>query len=49
MNNYQLLIEYEGTNFVGWQIQNNGLSVQEVIEKSLTKIIKNKIRLISTF
>ena len=42
MNNYQLLIEYEGTNFVGWQTQNNGLSVQEVIEKSLTKIIKIK-------
>ena len=48
MNNYQLLIEYEGTNFVGWQIQNNGLSVQEVIEQSLKKIIKNKIILIGS-
>ena len=43
MNNYQLLIEYVGTNFVGWQFQKNGISVQEVIEKSLKKIIKKQI------
>ena len=43
MNTYQILVEYVGTNFVGWQIQKNGLSIQEVIQKALKKIIKKKI------
>ena len=40
---YQIIIEYEGTNFVGWQKQKNGLSVQQSIEKIFTKILKEKI------
>ena len=43
--NYQILIEYLGTNFVGWQIQNNGKSIQETIEKVLSKIFKSKIKI----
>ena len=30
--NYQITIEYDGTNYVGWQFQKNGLSIQEVLE-----------------
>jgi len=43
MKKYQILIEYVGTNFVGWQIQKNGVSVQEVIQKALKKLTKKKI------
>ena len=43
MNTYQILIEYDGTNFVGWQIQKNGLSVQEAIQIALRKYFKKKI------
>ena len=43
MKKYQILIEYVGTKFVGWQIQKNGLSVQEVIQKSLKKLTKKSI------
>ena len=32
MPGYALLVEYDGTEFVGWQRQSNGVSVQEVIE-----------------
>jgi tRNA pseudouridine38-40 synthase len=32
MPRYKLTIEYDGTPFVGWQRQANGLSVQEAIE-----------------
>ena len=39
---YQIIIEYDGTNFVGWQKQKNGPSVQQSIEKILTKILKQK-------
>ena len=43
MQNYQILIEYEGTNFVGWQKQKNGKSVQEVVQNILKKILKENI------
>ena len=45
MFNYQIIIEYDGTNFVGWQKQINGISVQSAIEKSFNKILKAKIKL----
>ncbi len=46
MLNYLIKIEYEGTNFVGWQSQKNGNSIQDTIEKVLKKILKSKIRII---
>ena len=45
MCNYLIKIEYEGTNFVGWQSQKNGKSIQDTIEKVLKKILKTKIRI----
>lgn len=33
-----ILVEYDGTEFVGWQVQNNGRSVQGVIESSIKEI-----------
>ena len=44
----QIIVEYLGTNFVGWQIQKNGLSVQEVLEKVISKFLKDKIRVIGS-
>ena len=43
IKNYQIILEYVGTKFVGWQIQKNGLSVQEILQKYLKKITKEKI------
>ncbi len=43
MFNYLIKIEYDGTNFVGWQSQKNGKSIQDSIEKVLKKIFKKKI------
>ena len=40
--NYQLIIEYNGSNFVGWQFQKNGISIQETIEQNLKKIFKKR-------
>ena len=45
MHNYLIKIEYDGTNFVGWQYQKNGISIQEKIETALKKIFKTKIRI----
>lgn len=41
----KLTLEYVGTNYCGWQIQPNGLTVQEVIEKCLEKITGSQVRL----
>ena len=48
MFTYQINIEYLGTNFVGWQFQKNGVSVQEVLEKALSKFLKDKIKVIGS-
>jgi tRNA pseudouridine38-40 synthase len=45
MINYQIIVEYLGTAYVGWQIQKNGLSIQSLIEKALTKTLKSKIKI----
>ena len=42
---YQIYIEYLGTNFVGWQKQKNGPSIQETLEKVLSKVFKEKIKI----
>ena len=42
MNNYKITIEYDGTNFVGWQRQENGLSIQQLVEDAIKKLTNNK-------
>ncbi|MEO9872761.1 tRNA pseudouridine(38-40) synthase TruA [Ekhidna sp.] len=39
---YFMDISYRGTNFNGWQIQPNGITVQEEVEKALSTILKSK-------
>ena len=48
MITYQIRVEYLGTNFVGWQFQKNGLSIQEVLEKALSQYLKENIRVIGS-
>ena len=48
MHRYQILIEYVGTNFVGWQIQSKGKSIQKLIQTKLSKILKEKVSLIGS-
>ena len=45
MFNYLIKIEYVGTNFVGWQSQKNGRSIQDSVENALKKVLKNKIKI----
>jgi len=49
--NIRLIIEYDGTNYCGWQVQSRNpskKSIQEVIERVLSKILREKIKLIAS-
>jgi tRNA pseudouridine38-40 synthase len=43
MYRYQILIEYVGTSFVGWQIQKKGNSIQKTVQSALSKLLRQKI------
>ena len=43
MFRYQILIEYVGTNFRGWQVQTKGKTIQGLIEDKISKLLKEKI------
>ena len=43
MFRYQILIEYVGTNFRGWQIQTKGKTIQGLIQERISKLLKEKI------
>ena len=43
MRNIKLTIEYDGTLYSGWQKQNNAKTIQETIEKALSKILKAEV------
>jgi len=48
MHRYQILIEYVGTNFIGWQIQPKGQSIQKLIQIKVSKLLKEKINLVGS-
>ena len=48
MHRYQVLIEYFGANFIGWQIQSKGNSIQKLIQNKISKLLKEKISLIGS-
>jgi tRNA pseudouridine38-40 synthase len=43
MQRYKLKVEYDGTLFVGWQFQKNGLSIQEVLQKAIFNLSREKV------
>ena len=45
MFRYQILIEYVGTNFRGWQIQKKGKTIQGIIQKKISELLKETISL----
>ncbi len=35
----KLTVAYDGTRYCGWQIQKNGITVEEVLNRTLTKLL----------
>ena len=44
MKNIKVVLEYDGTNYHGWQVQANAISIQEIIEKALETLLREKVR-----
>lgn len=45
--NIRLLIEYDGTNYHGWQRQENARSIQEVVEEAIFRLTGERVNLIA--
>src|SRR5271157_4271766 len=41
----KLTIAYDGTNYAGWQVQANALSIQTLVQKALETVLRHKINL----
>ena len=48
MNNYKLKIQYDGTNYAGWQLQENAVTVQQKIIEAIEVLTKEKVNLIGS-
>ncbi len=44
IRNLRMTIEYDGTDYHGWQIQKGDLTVQELVEKAIQRIIGEKVK-----
>ena len=45
MFRYQILIEYVGTSFIGWQVQTKGKTIQGLIQKKISNLLNEQITL----
>ena len=45
MNRYKIRIEYDGTPFVGWQFQKNGLSIQQVLQDAIFNFSQERVNI----
>jgi tRNA pseudouridine38-40 synthase len=48
MRNIRLTLQYDGTNYLGWQIQSSSpATIQAIVEKTLERILQEKVRVIA--
>ncbi len=45
---YRLVLSYDGTDFSGWQIQPNGVSIQELIQKAIATLLREPISVVGS-
>lgn len=46
MKRVRMIISYDGTNYCGWQTQINGITVEEIINRELTRLLGEEIAVI---
>lgn len=48
MRNFRMVMEYDGTNYCGWQRQENGLSIQQVLEETIRRITQEMVTVVGS-
>ena len=48
MHRYQIIVEYDGSKLHGFQIQKKGNTVQKLVQSTISKILKEKIKIIGS-
>ncbi len=48
MFNYKMKIQYDGTNYSGWQIQENASTVQQILTDAIEQITREEVKLIGS-
>lgn len=43
MRRIKLVVSYDGTAYCGWQLQPNGVTIEEVLNKALSSLLKEDI------
>lgn len=46
MKRVKLVVAYDGTNYCGWQLQPNGVTIEEILNRELTALLKEPITVI---
>lgn len=46
MKRIKLVLAYDGTNYCGWQYQNNGVTIEEILNKALSELLKEPVAVI---
>ena len=46
MKRIRITVAYDGTDYCGWQIQPNGITVEEVLNRELSRLLGENIRII---
>jgi tRNA pseudouridine38-40 synthase len=46
LNRYFIFLEYNGKNYCGWQVQPNGITVQETVERALATLLRSPVPLV---
>jgi tRNA pseudouridine38-40 synthase len=48
MRNIKIILEYDGSNYHGWQRQTNGVSIQQILEEKIAVMTEEKIKVIGS-
>ena len=46
MKRIELIVAYDGTKYCGWQIQKNGVTVEEVLNRELCRLLGENVAVI---
>lgn len=46
MKRVKLVLAYDGTNYCGWQLQSNGITIEEVLNRTLSELLEEHIAVI---